>query len=98
MVEIPVIYKPAAICVFQEAMAYHNAIERTLAERLEVAVESTVREIVAYPDRYPVVLGQTRQAIVPIFPYSIFFCRRATAIVIIAIYHHSRKPFGWRRR
>ena len=76
MVEIPVIYKPTAICKFQEAMAYYNAIERTLAERLEVAVESTVREIVAYPDRYPVVLGRTRQA----------------------IYHHSRKPFGWRRR
>ena len=98
MVETPVIYKAAAIREFQEAMAYHNAIERTLAERLEDAVESTVWEIVAYPDRYPVILGRTRQAIVPIFPYSIFFRRRATAIVIVAIYHHSRKPFGWRYR
>lgn len=98
MAVTPVIYKAVAIREFQEAMAYHDAIERELAERLEYAVESTVREIVAHPDRYPIVLGQTRQAIVPIFPYSILYRYRSGIIRIVAVYHHSRKPFGWRHR
>ncbi len=98
MVENPVIYKPVAIREFQEAMAFHDAVDRALAERLEYAIESTVREIVAHPDRFPIVLGRTRQAIIPIFPYSILYRYRSGVIRVIAIYHHSRKPLGWRHR
>ena len=92
------IFKPAARREYDDAYDRYAASDPALGRRFESAIEAKVDEVDRFPTRFPVVLGTTREAIVPVFPYSIIFRRRGNTTTIVAVYHHSRKPFGWRRR
>ena len=69
-----------------------------LGDAFKNAMKTAFRDIAAYPDRYAVVLGTARQYLVAGFPYSVIYRYRSGTIRIVAVYHHARKPFGWRYR
>nr|VFJ48015.1 MAG: Plasmid stabilization system protein ParE [Candidatus Kentron sp. DK] len=50
------------------------------------------------PDRYPVVHGDTRRALVRRFPFGIYYRVEEEAIVVVAVMHGSRHPKRWQRR
>jgi plasmid stabilization system protein ParE len=92
--------KSAAIATreLQRALERYLAVRPELGKQFNEAMKAAFADIAAYPDRYPVVLGTARQYLVDGFPYSVISRFRAGRITIVAVYHHSRKPYGWRRR
>ena len=50
------------------------------------------------PDRYPVVLGDTREAPLARFPYCVYYRERPGRVVITAGFHTSRDPSVWQGR
>ena len=50
------------------------------------------------PDRYPRVHGTVRRGLVRRFPYGVFYVVTDDTIVILAVFHASRDPAGWRAR
>jgi plasmid stabilization system protein ParE len=54
--------------------------------------------IAEHPLIYPVVWRETRRALMHRFPLGIYFRRRGSMIVVIAVMHGSRHPRNWMGR
>jgi len=91
-------FRPLAQAEFDESTERYARVDLNLARRFAFAVRDMVALIADTPDRFPILEDDIRQAIVPGFPYSIYYRLRNETVVIIALYHHSRDPDGWRSR
>jgi hypothetical protein len=60
--------------------------------------QTTVRRIVADPERWHKFRGDNRKLNFHRFPYSVVYSIRADAIYIKAVMHLHRRPFYWRHR
>ncbi|MGH9413009.1 MAG: type II toxin-antitoxin system RelE/ParE family toxin [Terriglobales bacterium] len=56
--------------------------------------EHTLHAIQARPQSFPVVAGEVRRAILHRFPYAIFYRFDENRILVLAVFHGSRKPFA----
>lgn len=61
-----------------------------LRERLEA-----VRD---HPESSPVLHRGVRRALLPRFPYLIFYVARPERVAVLAVLHHARNPAVWPRR
>lgn len=59
------------------------------------AVETTVTAILQNPLAYPRVKGDTRRALVPRFPYAVYFRPIDDEIIVLAVMHGRRSPRHW---
>jgi len=83
--------------IFEAASWYENQREGLGHEFLDV-VEATFLRIAEHPSQYPVLHRNTRRALLPRFPFGIFFRVDGANIVVLAIFHASRNPARWRER
>lgn len=67
-----------------------NEFLASLRERLE-----TVRD---FPESCPVIYRGIRRAVVPRFPYVVFYVVQPTRVAVLAVLHQSRNPEIWPRR
>jgi plasmid stabilization system protein ParE len=65
---------------------YLNEVERVLAE------------ISSNPARYGFVEADVREGMLKRFPYAIYYRVMTDRIRVLAVYHTSRAPSGWKRR
>lgn len=61
-------------------------------------VERVVAEITANPARYGFADGDIREGALTRFPYAVYYRVLPDRIRVLAIYHTSRDPSGWRSR
>ena len=92
------IFKPAAEREYLAAIRRYSDTRPELGIRFEAAVETAISDVEADPLKCSVIHGMTRERAVNGFPYSVIYRFRAGRLTIVAVYHYSRKPFGWRRR
>ena len=59
---------------------------------------STLGTIAEHPRAYPILHRDVRRALMRRFPFGVFFQTTASDIVVVAVFHGSRHPRGWRRR
>jgi hypothetical protein len=62
------------------------------------AIDKMVKGIAENPERFPIVRKGIRRAVLPRFPYSIFYRIVSGHIVVIACFHGKRNPKVWRSR
>jgi plasmid stabilization system protein ParE len=62
------------------------------------AVDAALAEIVALPERYPVVRGEARRALLRRFPYGVYFVASPELVNVIACLHARRDPRRWQER
>lgn len=91
-------YLEAADAEFQEAIDYYNDQRPRLGFEFSDEVKDAIARIQNYPSAWTPLSKRTRRAQVHRFPYNIIYEVRADSILIVAIQHHSRKPFNWRKR
>ncbi|MCI0541199.1 MAG: type II toxin-antitoxin system RelE/ParE family toxin [Verrucomicrobiales bacterium] len=60
--------------------------------------ERTLRRIVAEPERWRKIRGDSRKLNFHRFPYAIVYSVRADALYTKAVMHLHRRPFYWSRR
>ena len=92
------IYRPAAAADIERAYARYEEERKGLGEEFLAEVDATVALVLERPAAYPVVVRQTRRALVHRFPYGLFYGILGDTIVFVACFHTSRNPALWRRR
>ena len=81
-----------------EAARWYEQRSPGLGSEFLRAVDVTLAEIVRMPERYPVVRGQARRALLRRFPYAMFFVATPDLVSVIACLHARRDPRHWRER
>jgi plasmid stabilization system protein ParE len=61
-------------------------------------VDRVVGRLAANPLQFPVVFADVRRALLPRFPYMLFFRIVDSAVFVIACFHSSRDPQIWQGR
>ena len=62
------------------------------------AVDVTLAEIARTPERYPLVRGRARRALLRRFPYAVYFVATPDLVSVFACLHARRDPRRWRER
>ncbi len=82
----------------REARDWYDGQARETGRRLVEAVNTLLLRIAEQPRVYPVVHLDIRRAIVPRFPYGVFYRDRRDNILVVGIVHMHRHPDTWKRR
>ena len=82
----------------REARGWYRREAPHVASDFRRQVRETHQRIGENPWLYPDVHRGVRRALVPRFPYAIFYHLRDEAVQVIAITHQSRNPEIWKRR
>ena len=91
-------YRAAAKLDIQEARDGYEAISPKLEERFATALADTLSAILAHPRAYQEIEPQVRRALVPVFPYAIYYRLVPSGVTVLAVLHTSRHPATWTRR
>jgi plasmid stabilization system protein ParE len=80
-----------------EAQEHYDRCEPGLGDAFCEAVVQAVEEIVSDPERSPHLSRQARRFLLKRFPYSLIYQVRDTEILILSVFHLSRRPGSWRK-
>jgi len=85
---------PAAQRELDEAAAYYDAESPGLGSAFLSELEHALQQVRAFPEAAPVGLGSVRVRV----PYSLHYALLGDDVLVLALAHHSRRPFYWRER
>ena len=71
---------------------------KDLGNRFITSLDATVQSIERNPKIYPKVYKEFRRALLPRFPYGVFYIIENHSIIIFAVLHGKRKPNAWKNR
>ena len=80
------------------AFLWYETIKKGLGEDFKTSVDLKIKLIQQNPHAYSFIYGDIRSAKIKTFPYNLLYRVSNAKIQIIAIFHHSRNPKGWRKR
>lgn len=80
------------------AARYYELQVSGLGQDFLEKVEHTLRELVASPERWPIVQDDIRRRLIRRFPYSLLYRNDPHEIVILAVMHQKRHPSYWLSR
>jgi plasmid stabilization system protein ParE len=92
------VFRPEAEAELLDARAWYEGQRVGLGATFAAAVETTLTAILQDPLAYPRVKGDTRRALVPRFPYAVYFRTIGDEIIVLAVMHGRRLPQHWRSR
>ncbi len=81
-----------------EAVTWYEQQRVGLGSDFLDAVAITLSRISASVSAYPIVYKSTRRALLPRFPFGIFYHMDDRCVIVVAILHGSRHPQNWRDR
>lgn len=83
---------------FREAARYYEGEVPGLGFAFVGEINRTVGLLVSNPELGAPVSKSMRKMPVRRFPYKLIYAAEPEGIVIVAVAHHKRRPFYWRRR
>jgi plasmid stabilization system protein ParE len=81
-----------------EAAAWYESQRLRLGHDFLDAIEASFARISENPLQFPVLYRGTRRALLPRFPFGVFFRIERESVVVLAVMHASRNPVRWRER
>jgi plasmid stabilization system protein ParE len=93
-----VVLRSIAETELAEATEWYLARSRDAARRFVIHVDATLARVAAAPQSFPYVSATVQRAIVPHFPYAVYFIVLPASIAVVAIHHGRRHPRRWLRR
>ncbi|MBM4063318.1 MAG: type II toxin-antitoxin system RelE/ParE family toxin [Planctomycetes bacterium] len=90
--------RPAVLQDLEEAYRWYEAQRPGLGGDYLAAVDEVLASVAEAPLRYRVLTLDTRQALVRRFPYRVLYRILGAEVVVVACFHASRDPRGWRQR
>jgi plasmid stabilization system protein ParE len=93
----PIGFAPAARDEFDEAAAWYESHAEGLGQRFVDYVDATLQRIADVPGGFPAwdVDPRFKRAVVPRFPYILFYRELAASVEIVAVAHCAREPGYW---
>jgi plasmid stabilization system protein ParE len=95
---VRLVVRGAAEADIAEAARWYGQRSPGLGSEFLRAVDVTLAEIARMPERYPVVRGRARRALLRRFPYALFFVASPDLVSIIACMHARRDSRHWQER
>lgn len=95
---LPVVLAEDAQADLEAAQDWYAARHAGLAEAFLVELDRQFDHIGRAPHHFPMVYRGVRRALMRRFPYALFFREMNEAILVLACFHASRDPSGWRAR
>ena len=96
---IPVVFKPAALWEFEEAVAWYEAERSGLGREFKLEVKLALRRALDNPELFQKVRGGTQKLRLRRFEkYAIYFIIKDGTFAVLAVFHGSRNPAELRRR
>ena len=93
-----VIFRPAAEREMLEAERWFEERRSELGQRFRESVDATIERIRRFPLAFQSVHGDKRRAIVPHFPYALYFRLIDDHIVVAGLVHGHRDPAVWKSK
>jgi plasmid stabilization system protein ParE len=87
---------PAAQLELAEITAYYEAESPGLGEAFLAEARHAFAQLGAFPEAFPIRYGHVRVRVLAAFPYSVHYSLLGEDVLILALAHHSRRPFYWR--
>lgn len=78
-----------------KAQAWHELQSLGLGEEFLAAIELQLKRLEQAPLLYAEVIPKVRRALLPRFPYALFFSVQDDLIHILAVLHDARNPQKW---
>lgn len=94
----PVILRRLAQAEFDDAADWYEQRQTGRGGLFTAAVSRVLAEIAANPDLFPEVHGDVREALVPGYPFAIYYQIEPARILVLAVFHTSRDPAIWQGR
>ena len=91
-------FHPEADTELFAAIDYYEECETGLGCDFSIELYSSIKNILDYPDAWPVLEGDIRRCLVNRFPYGILYSVEEDNIFILAIMHLHRSPNYWKHR
>jgi plasmid stabilization system protein ParE len=95
---VRLVVRDAAEADITEAARWYEQRSPGLGTEFLRAVDVTLTEIARMPERYPVVRGEARRALLRRFPYAVFFVATPDLVIVLACIHARRDPRRWQER
>ena len=92
------IVSPEAEEDLDAAYSWYEDRQVGLGERFLLSVDSCMQSICDSPESYPSVRKRFRRAIVPRFPFSVFYEYADRVVKVHCVFHSARDPRKWRSR
>ncbi len=96
--KFPLVYKSEANADIAEIYDYYENQREGLGEDFLAELTAVKNRVASLPRVNRILWGSTRRALFGRFPYGYFYRVMTDRIEVIAIYHHSRDPSGWKSR
>lgn len=81
-----------------EAFRWYETRSAGLGFEFLRAVRVALAGIERAPERYPLALDDIRKALLPRFPYVVYFVKHTRGLSVIAVMHGRRDPRRWQSR
>lgn len=91
-------FHPLAELEADEASLYYEAISLPISRRFLADLTKSLKNVLQYPQGYPLEMDRVRKLVFAEFPYSLFYAHGAERLYILAVAHHSRHPDYWKPR
>ena len=95
---MPVILRRMAQAEFDEAADWYEQRRAGRGAAFTAAVRQVLSRIAAAPDGHPEIYADIREAMVPGYPYAVYYRFDARQVTVLAVFHTSRDPTGWQSR
>lgn len=94
----PVVFRPQAERELLDADRWYEDQRPGLGHEFRSALDQTLLRVSALPLSFPTVGGDKRRALVPRFPYALYFSLVADHVVVVGVVHAHRDPEVWKSR
>lgn len=94
----PALFTSAAEADVEEAFQWYDSQRPGLGAAFRHALDIAVAAVESNPEAYAVIQRETRRALLPKFPYGLFYRVLDDTIVVVACMHAKRHPRVWRTR
>jgi plasmid stabilization system protein ParE len=92
------ILRPEAEAELAEAIDWYEVRGKGLGADFMRAVDAAMAAIERNPERYQIIKGQVRRAVLRRFPYGLIYVASQQDITVLACFHGRRDPRRWIER
>ena len=93
-----IVFRRQARTEYDAAADWYESRRSGLGAEFTRAVQQVLDQILIQPDSYAVVWNTVREAIVPRYPYCVYFQVELDDVLVLAIIHTARDPSLWQSR
>jgi plasmid stabilization system protein ParE len=94
----PVVFRPEAERELLDAERWYEDRKPGLGREFRAALDELLGRVTTLPLSFPKVHGEKRRALVPRFPYGLYFAMVSDQVVVVGVVHGHRDPTVWASR